>query len=187
MSRSVSAVVVAALLWGGAEAVLANDDAEDNVQSIVITYQQELFHRTILNRLLKRFPDEDAIEKACIAISLGLQLLLVTEETPHVTLFPATAGVWLANETLMDNTGVAEALCSTPTQEEPEAKTPLLEHLKNFIAFGGDVCVCPICYLDRYDPLDLVTAPGGATGEVYIGTPPDIQTLFMEADKSIDF
>jgi hypothetical protein len=159
-------------------------------QNVVITFQQELRPTTPSNIRMKHFLSPDAIEKACIAVSLGTQLVM--SGGADVTLFPATAGVWLANETLMIESGAADELCFTPMPQDPKHYTPLLDHVRNFVAAGGDIVVCPLCWITRYGPPDdqgyhpdLVVPLDDNGGTISIAT--GVVDLFLDAEKSIDF
>ena len=145
--------------------------------------------------------DEAGVEAACIAISLS-RILVKSEQA--VTLFPSIAGVKLANETLLDETGVGEELCMNPFYtpdgsnpvEPPEV--PLKQHLKLFVAEGGNILVCPLCWNSRgYTDEDLITVDdmeectdpplGEECGAIAVGSSSTVAPTFINAGKSIDF
>jgi len=186
----------------------------------VVTFQQDLFKATLKGKQ-KLQVNKPGVEAACIAISLAQNVLLPipgpsdpptdTLASQPVVLFPATAGVKLVNESLLIESGIGDELCADPNFGD-DGKTPLLQHLKHFIALGGDVVVCPLCWNSRgynkpviagtqlgnepYPDGNLVSAGVDDcpvadfclnVGEVSIGNGYTIGAKFKNAARIIDF
>jgi predicted peroxiredoxin len=66
---------------------------------------------------------------------------------------------------------------------------PTLEMaVDDFLTAGGTIAVCPACAHEiALTGADLITPPDGASGTVLIAGPDEIGTLFMKADKVLDF
>ena len=135
---------------------------------------------------------EEAAEPACVALQIGSNLLskmvMVGENkipvTPadEVVLFTTIDGVEIINpsedtqEILNDDT-----VCFAPYVDEEGNFIPtqsLNQLLDKFVAAGGKIVVCPLCAMTR-----------GITPEppAKMGNAEDIHTLFLYADKVIDF
>lgn len=139
----------------------------DRLESVVIT--------------VKTDPLEDP-EPACIAIQIGINLLLsevpgqpgetvLVTPADRVVLFPTLDGLELVNPL----TDLKQKDCDTPSG----LNTGSLQGLLNrFIQLGGEVQSCPLC-ANRRD----ITKPTFGT----IATGEDIHDLFLYADKVIPF
>jgi hypothetical protein len=108
-------------------------------------------------------------------------------------MFPAVAGVKLANERfLIDSKAGAEA-CFDPDADSagyhsvdfdiavPDDYTLLIDLVRQFLDVDGQMVVCPLCWISRgYPRTDLFD-------DAEIGTPGTVGPLFLNAQKVIDF
>ena len=135
---------------------------------------------------------EKAAEPACVALQIGSNLLsnMVTvgendiPVTPadKVVLFTTIGGVEIINPS-EDNQEILndDTVCFAPHEDEDGNFKPtqsLNQLLDKFVAAGGEIVVCPLCAITR-----------GITPEppAKMGNAEDIHTLFLYADKVIDF
>jgi hypothetical protein len=126
-------------------------------------------------------------EPACVAVQIGINLLLDDlngdmdggNVTPvdSVTLFATLDGVQLLNPVNVGDIELAE--CTTPGVKES------LHNLVNrFVAEGGEIVICPLCWKDRKLLGEVEEPP---TYDAVKATPFDIHDLFRYADKIISF
>lgn len=148
--------------------------------------------------------DEAAVEAACVAVSLAKTM---QADGADVTLFTTLDGVAIANEEELKDNGLGAELCLTPGSDGPppdnyplDDTTMLREHILGFLNNGGSIVACGLCWITRYGDIDQpppdfaedqLIGYNEATGEndydVIVGFTPDIQKLFRETDKILDF
>ncbi|MBP8283802.1 MAG: DsrE family protein [Chromatiaceae bacterium] len=163
-------------------------------EAIVITYKQNLL---VANPRGKNLPIKDsaAVEAACVATALARNLQMYAG-TSHqeVAMFPALAGVKLANERYLIETRAGAEACYDPGMNPsgyysdefekwvPEDYTLLIDLVRQYLNVAkGRMIVCPLCWVSReYDNEDLFE---GAE----IGTSTTVGPLFVNAQKVIDF
>lgn len=120
-------------------------------------------------------------EPACVALQIGMNLLMSLPPpgdipADEVTLFVTTGGVELINpNNSIYNRAKPKPVCTTPAGINAAS---LQQLLMGFEGLGGKVVICPLCAISRG-----ITEP--TTGEMASSV--DIHTLFLEADKVIDF
>lgn len=167
---------------------------ESENQDVVITLQQD--------------PLEN-LEASCVAIQIGMSQLALGSD---VTLFPTLAGVGVVNNEVLQylypndevshpgrgrghayghrNSKWAEPeLCVVGRPDGSMVMMPLRDLLDGFVAAGGQIVVCPLCWFSRYPATmedadllaDLLFEPA------VMGTPEIIPFLFHDANKVIDF
>lgn len=161
--------------------------------AIVITFKQDLKVATPGGRNLPII-DQAAVEAACVATALARNLqMAATVSGQTVAMFPALAGVKLANEALLIDSKAGAEACFDPDEDGvgyqssdfgimvPDDYTLLIDLVRQFIAAEGRMLVCPLCWVSRgYPQTDLI--PGAE-----IGTPQTVGPLFLGAQKVIDF
>jgi predicted peroxiredoxin len=147
---------------------LQNAFAEDTVaQKIVVSIKMDPY-------------TEAGYEGACVAYSMGRLLAM---NGADVTLFVTLAGAQIAHqESLFYIDAYADLIgkWSCVTSEGPK---PLTDLVNGFVASGGNILVCPLCWGNRY---------GADAGDMLIngavmGSPASLASTFLEADKVIDF
>ena len=124
-------------------------------------------------------------------------------------MFPALAGVKLANERLLLESGVGAEACLDPDENSlgyfsedfgidvPDDYTLLIDVVRDFLSppqplppeppiANGRMVVCPLCWNSRgYDPETFPT--GDLLEGAEIGTPTTVGPLFLQALKVVDF
>jgi sulfur relay (sulfurtransferase) complex TusBCD TusD component (DsrE family) len=138
-------------------------DAEE--QSIAISLKQDLF-------------TEKGYEAACISLQLGIML---AKQGATVTLFPSLDGVAIANALQLAYVDVfaeeiGEWQCTTSN-----GPAPLGNIVTSFVAEGGSMLVCPLCWNSRYGE-NAVLVEGAS-----VGATATLAELFLGADKILDF
>ncbi len=146
----------------GSQAAFA--DTNDN---IVVSVKSNLY-------------DEKGFESACVGVQMGMLLL---SKGASVSLFVSLDGVELANATTLSyidavNTYVNKTNCVT--KDGPKT---LPQIVNGFTSAGGNIVVCPLCWLSRFAGDTSATLVPGAA----IGTPDSLADMFLNADKVIDF
>ena len=189
LSKLVNFGLVLALLALPATQALAQ-------QQILITYKQDLSEANPRGKNLP-IPSESGIEAACVATALARNLQMASATSGQtVAMFPALAGVKLANERLLLQSRLGAQLCFDPGHEGyfsddfgfdvPDDYTLLIDLVRQFLAAEGRIVVCPLCWYSRgYDVADY--PDGDLFPEAEIGTPATIGPLFLQAQKAIDF
>ena len=98
-----------------------------------------------------------------------------------VTVFATLDGVELVDPENVDEFSdpevPADRLCLTPN-----GLVPLWTVLSNFANLGGEVVVCPLCWVTRVVDPELTEPTYGIIGNAF-----DIHALFLYADKVITF
>ncbi|MCG6896814.1 MAG: hypothetical protein LJE61_14755 [Thiocapsa sp.] len=168
-------------------------------EAIVVTFKQDLLVPAPRGRN-RAVIDSAAVEAACVATALARNLQMAAESSGQsVAMFPALAGVKLANEPLLIRSKAGAEACFDPDEDSegyespdfnisvPDDYTLLLDLVRQFLDVGGRMVVCPLCWVSRgYPPCALIEGSGtGATAE--IGTPETVGPLFLNAQKVIDF
>ena len=152
--------------------------AEDAVQNVVISYQQD--------------PTEEAgLEAACVALQLGTGML---KSGAEVTIFATLDGVYIADEGTYEDVEKGKKrskgrrdrnhdddgpICETYVGGVLGTK-PLRDVLNDFLDADGEVLLCPLCFAARQDG-DYVVIDDPA---IYVGNP---ISLLLNADKVIDY
>ena len=127
-------------------------------------------------------------EPSCVGVQIATNLLLDDvngpdpggEVTPaeSVTLFVTLQGVDAVSprmDGLTEETAPVELFCTTPQGDKL-----LPDLIAGFVARGGKILVCPLCWMSRYpgaEPLFGAEVGNGVT----------VHNLFLEADQVIDF
>jgi predicted peroxiredoxin len=157
------------------------EDVADDVQNVVISYQQD--------------PTEEAgLEAACVALQLGTGMLL---SGAKVTIFATLDGVYLADEGTYEDVEKGKKgkkgkkgrrgnhddddgpICETYIEGVLGDK-PLRDILDGFLNAEGEVLLCPLCLAARQDgDYVLIDDPS-----IYVGNP---ISLLLNADKVIDY
>lgn len=178
-------------------------------QAIVITYKQDLFEENRIGKNLA-IPSRAGVEAACVATVLARNLQLASGMSgQEVAMFPALAGVKLANERLLLESGVGAEPCLDPDEDAvgyfsddfgidvPDDFTLLIDVVRVFLSppqppvpappiADGRMVVCPLCWNSR--GYDAATFPIGDLFEgAEIGTSSTVGPLFLEAQKVVDF
>lgn len=135
--------------------------------------------------------DEEATEAACVAVQIGMNLLMselkncVGETTATVTpvdevnMFLTLGGVEAVGPQIL-NPDIPAPMCVTPCGLKP--LTTLINAFADMP--GAGVVICPLCWSSRYcDPNEGCEDP--AVGSVLNGV--QLHDLFLFADKVIDF
>jgi predicted peroxiredoxin len=162
-------------------------------EAIVVTFKQDLVVTTPRGRSLPII-DSAAVEAACVATALARNLQLAAKSSGQkVGMFPALAGVKLANERFLIDSKAGAQRCFDPDTDKhgykssdfgvpvPDDYTLLIDLVRQFLDAGGRMVVCPLCWVSReYPPTALIE---GAE----IGTPQTVGPLFLKAEKVIDF
>ena len=125
-------------------------------------------------------PREDA-EPACVALQIGMNLLMNDlngpaaggEVTPadRVVLFATLDGVYL----VAPDSDLTQQQCRTAGNP-----ASLAAILNQFVGLGGEVVVCPLCWIER-------GYRGQAPTYGIVASGFDIHSLFLYADKVIAF
>jgi hypothetical protein len=162
-------------------------------EAIVVTFKQDLAVTTPRGRSLPII-DSAAVEAACVATALARNLqMAATSSGQSVGMFPALAGVKLANERFLIDSKAGAELCFDPDEDEygyessdfgvavPDDYTLLIDLVRQFLDVGGRMVVCPLCWFSReYPPGDLIDG-------AIIGDQQTVGPLFLKAKKVIDF
>ena len=135
---------------------------------------------------LKQDPvSEEGAEAACVAFQIGT--LFLQKEKARVSMFTSLGGVYVANADYHADPSIYDrdpVNCFTPN-----GIVPLTNVVNGFIANGGRIVVCPLCWISRF----------GAPGEpdysadllidgAEIGNADSMTDLFFkEAHKILDF
>lgn len=162
-------------------------------EAIIVTFKQDLFLATASGKNLP-VTDKAAVEAACVATALARNLQIHAGQTGQsVAMFPALAGVKLANERLLLRSKAGAETCYDPDMDTVGYKSPdfriavaddytlLIDLVRQFLAAEGRMVVCPLCWTSRGYPEDDLFE--GAE----IGTSTTVGPLFLEAQKAIDF
>jgi predicted peroxiredoxin len=162
-----AALVLASLPLFGTSAQAAEGDA----QKIVISLQSDPL---------------TVQEPACVALQLGTGL---KKSGADVTIFATLDGVGIANADVMGSPQLLRApskFCKTvDSTAQLQDPVPLPTVLQNYLAAGGKILACPLCWVIKFGDL-----PGSGEDliqygdQVYIATP---IPLFLAADKVIDY
>jgi len=137
-------------------------------------------HREFVVISLKTDPVYGDPEPACVALQIGMNLLMgsvpdsegnPTSVTPadKVVLFTTIGGVELINP----DQDLSANVCLTPG-----GMGSLSNLLQGFVNLGGEVVVCPLCAITR----DITNPTHGV-----MGSGVGIHNLFLNADKVVDF
>ena len=180
LTTAVATLIVAAIPLTGPLAATPNFE-EVPPQSIVISLQSD----PLKNQ-----------EPACVTLQLGMGILKSrargqgdTGDDDEVTIFATLDGVGIANEKVMARPELSVApakFCKTVSQGgallDP---VPLPEMLDRYLAAGGKILACPLCWVIKFGDLaqsmvDLIDYDD----QVYIDSP---VPLFLRADKVIDY
>jgi predicted peroxiredoxin len=132
-------------------------------------------------------------EPACVVLQLGTAL--IKQGGAHVTIFATLDGVGIANSEVMESPQLLKARSKYCTRVDQNGNfldpLPLPDILDSYLAAGGEILACPLCWVDRFGELshssaDLIVyyANGVATDHVYFDSPVG---LFLAADKVIDY
>jgi predicted peroxiredoxin len=108
----------------------------------------------------------------------GMRLAtLMQSKGAEVTVFLTLRGVRIADSRVPQDMSFGR-----------ETEPTLEMAVDGFLTAGGTIAVCPACaYEIGLAQADLITPPDGAQGTVLITGPDEIGTLFMTADKVLDF
>lgn len=165
-------------------------------QDILITYKQDLSEANPRGKNLP-IPNNSGIEAACVATALARNLQSASSTSGQtVAMFPALAGVKLANQRLLLESELGAQLCFDPGHEGyfsddfgfdvPDDYTLLIDLVRQFLKVEGRMVVCPLCWYSR--AYDGATYPvGDLFLNAEIGTPDTVGPLFLNAQKVIDF
>lgn len=121
-----------------------------------------------------------AAEPACVALQLGTGLL---NAGSRVTIFATLGGVGVAHAPTVENGAI---LCQRVNQSgKLLSAVPLKAVVDGYLAAGGEILACPLCWVIAYGNL-----PGSAADlytygdQVYITSP---IPLLSTADRVIDY
>lgn len=139
----------------------------DTTDNIVVSVKRNLY-------------DEKGYESACVGVQMGMLFL---SKGANVTLFAALDGVELANETTLSyidavNNYVNKTHCVTK-----DGNRTLTQLVTGFTSAGGEILVCPICWVSRFTGDASAKLVEGAI----MGDSDSLADTFLIADKVIDF
>ncbi len=149
----------------GAPAVFAADMTA--AQKIVISIKRDLY-------------TEGGHESACVAAAMGTML---STNGADVTIFASLDGVEVANQRTLGYVDLYAANVGNWSCTTNSGELPLGTLVSGFVSAGGSILACPLCWTKRFGMdagSELVT---GAS----VGTSSSFATLFLDADKVIDF
>lgn len=131
---------------------------------------------------LKQDPNTDeGAEAACVAIQMAK--LLLKKKNARVTMFPSLGGVDIARVEFLEK----GTECFTLTSQGEVKWIDLGKLVAGFVDDGGEILVCPLCWISRYELASSVekgTLIPGAT----LGNADSMSDLFFnQAHKVIDF
>jgi hypothetical protein len=158
-------------------------NASADGELLVVSYKQDLFAS---NPHGKNLPivNEAGLEAACVAMALAHNMQEAFESgasETQVAVFPSLAGVKLANEQLLLQTGLHEEECPIGKDQNGIMIYKTLGNLvRDFISSGGRLVICPLCWINR----------GYKLSDAFTGAVLDqneIPALFLSPGKSVDF
>lgn len=119
-------------------------------------------------------------EAGCVATQMGLLML---NRGSSVIMFASLDGVEIANATRLSYiSDVSEYVygkkCATPS-----GKVTLKDLVNKFVASGGSIIACPLCWSSRFSDDPTATLVEGAT----IGTAESMGDMLSNAEKILDF
>jgi predicted peroxiredoxin len=119
-------------------------------------------------------------EPVCVALQLGTGLLKAGSK---VTIFATLGGVGIANAVTYD--ADVPPQCNAFVEVELENDVPLYQILGGYLAAGGEILVCPLCWAVAIRDIpntDLVDSD--YPDQIYIANP---IPLLSTADRVIDY
>ena len=118
-------------------------------------------------------------EPACVALQLGTGLLRAGS---RVTIFATLGGVGIANVVTYDDVPNCNAFVEGELQDD----VPLNTILEGYLAAGGEILVCPLCWAvaKRDNPYSALYVASDYPGQIYIANP---IPLLSTADRVIDY
>ena len=122
----------------------------------------------------------DDPQPACVALQLGTGLL---NAGSRVTIFATLGGVGVAYAPTVNNPSI---LCQRVNQlGQLQAAVPLKNVVDGYLAAGGEILACPLCWVVEYGDLPASAADLYTYGDqVYITSP---IPLLSTADRVIDY
>lgn len=130
---------------------------------------------------LQQDPADAGLEAACVALQLGTGLLMSKKEKAEVTIFATLDGVYIADEATYTDAG---PICET-FRDGVLGEAPLRGVLNGFLAAGGEVLLCPLCYAARQDEgYVLIEEAMDYAPQITVANP---IPLLLEANKVIDY
>jgi len=120
-------------------------------------------------------------EPACVALQLGTGLLRAGS---RVTIFATLGGVGIANAVTYESDVPPQ--CNAFVNGVLEDDVPLDQILDGYLAAGGEILVCPLCWAvaKRDNPYSALYVASDYPGQIYIANP---IPLLSTADRVIDY
>ena len=155
-------------------------DGENHRERYANSLEPSIDHKETIVISLASNPVDDP-EPACVAIQIGMNLLKrdLNDEEPGGKVTPADSVILFTTldgvELVYENNIFSSQDCLTP-----KGPRSLSQLLTGFDALGGEVIVCPLCWMER--DYDGTEPTWGTVADAFV-----IHDLFLYADKVISF